>query len=185
MGLRMVCENLEVFDLEKRTMYYHGGTPDLHIGDIIQPGQEGSRRHVEGCPICAARNIGNSPAVDPIPNHDGVYVTTDREYGRYYASLAHRGTLYVVEPVGELILSAEDRFPTYICQEARVTGIYQREVQLTDGQRRRLMARWIEADARADGWLDKWQSMSVADRRNMVNKNMRELYQAAREAFTA
>jgi hypothetical protein len=26
--------------------------------------------------------------------------------------------------------------------------------------------------------------MSVADRRNMVNKNMSELYQAAREAFT-
>jgi len=183
MGLRMVCENLEVFDLEKRTMYYHGGTPDLHIGDTIQPGQEGNRRHVEGCPICAARNIGNSPAVDPIPNHDGVYVTTDREYGRYYASLAHRGTLYVVEPVGELILSAEDRFPTYICQEARVTGIYQRQVQLTDSQRRRLLARWIEADARADGWLDRWQSMSVAGRRNLVNKSMRELYQAARESF--
>jgi hypothetical protein len=47
-------------------MYYHGGTPDLHIGDTIQPGQEGNRRHVEGCPICAARNTGNSPDADPI-----------------------------------------------------------------------------------------------------------------------
>lgn len=163
--------------------YYHGGTPDLHLGDLAQPGQQGNRRHIKDCPICAARNTGTSTALDPIPNHDGVYITTDREYGRYYASLAHYGTLYVVQPIGELTLSAEDRFPTYICQSARVTGIYQRQVQLTDPQRRRLMARWIEADARADGWFDRWEGMSVADRRSLVNRSMVELYQAAREVF--
>jgi hypothetical protein len=164
-------------------MYYHGGTSDLHIGDSIQPGQEGNRRHVEGCPICAARNSGHSLAVDPIPEHDGVYVTTDREYGRYYASMAYRGTLYVVKPVGELIPSVEDRFPAFICPSATVTGIYQREVQLTDGQRRRLLTRWIEADARAGGWGDKWDAMSPADRRSLANRGMREMYQAAGQVF--
>lgn len=165
--------------------YYHGGTPDLQIGDTIQPGQDGHRRHVEGCPICEARNQGNSPAADPIPNHDGVYITTDREYGRYYASLAHRGTLYVVQPIGTLIESTEDRFPTYICDSARVTGIYQKQVQLTDAQRRRLMVRWIEADSIADGWHDRWACMSVADRRRLVDRQMGELYQVAQEVFRA
>jgi hypothetical protein len=37
----------------------------------------------------------------------------------------------------------EDRFPAFICPSATVTGIYQREVQLTDGQRRRLLMRIV------------------------------------------
>jgi len=133
--------------------YFHGGVPGLRPGDLITPHPP---RVVDGCPVCEARAAGVQPTVpglgvvDPVTERpDRVYVTTDRDYGRFYASRWYRGDLYVVEPVGELEPSTEDRFPTWTCEAARVRSVYDRCVLLTPGQRRSLLRRWTAADIAA------------------------------------
>lgn len=135
--------------------YFHGGIPDLRPGDLITPHPP---RVVDGCPICVARAAGQTAVVeglgpvDPATlRPDRVYVTSDREYGRFYASRWYRGDLYVVEPVGELEPSSEDRFPSWTCEAARVRSVYQRCVLLTPKQRRALTKRWTAADMAAEG----------------------------------
>lgn len=162
------------------TRYFHGGIAGLRPGDVIHAMVDGQRRPVEGCPCCAARNQGEHPGVDGPPKHpDRVYVTTDREYARYYASVARYGDLYVVEPIGELTPSTEDSFPTWIVEWARVTAVYDRAVRLTPTQRRALVRRWVEADAARAGHLAQYQAMSSADRRALLD---RQLIRIARDA---
>lgn len=69
---------------------YHGGIPGLRPGDLIETHPPAV---VDGCPICEARAAGRDyevpglGIVDPATQHpDRVYVTTDREYARHYAS---------------------------------------------------------------------------------------------------
>ncbi|MEU5834535.1 hypothetical protein ABZ820_12795 [Streptomyces diacarni] len=133
--------------------YFHGGVPGLRPGDLITPHPP---RVVDGCAVCQARAAGVQPTVpglgvvDPITERpERVYVTTDRDYGRFYASRWYRGDLYVVEPVGELEESTEDRFPTWTCEAARVRSVYDRCVLLTGSQRRSLLRRWTAADLAA------------------------------------
>lgn len=133
---------------------FHGGIPGLKPGDLITPHPP---RIVDGCPICVARAAGGNPVVeglgvvDPATQRpDRVYVTADRDYGRFYASRWYRGDLYVVEPVGVLDASTEDRFPSWTCEAARVRSVYQRCVLLTPKQRRALLKRWTAADIAAE-----------------------------------
>lgn len=122
---------------------FHGGIPGLKPGELIVP----SPYHiVDGCEICAAKAAGQQPIIDGInvdpltERTDRVYLTSDREYARWYASKYPRGDLYVVEPLGDVEPSTEDPFDTWCAPSARVTGIYDRYVQLTWPQRRRLLA---------------------------------------------
>lgn len=78
-----------------------------------------------------------------------MYLTTDREYARFYASLYGRGDLYRVEPVGDVTVSVEDHFPTWTAAAARVTAVYARAVLLTWTQRRALQRTWKAADEAA------------------------------------
>lgn len=78
-----------------------------------------------------------------------VYLTTDREYARHYASLWGRGDLYRVEAVGDLTRSTEDTIETWTAPAARVLAVYDRAVLLTWSQRRALGRRWATADAAA------------------------------------
>lgn len=133
---------------------FHGGVPGLKFGDLITPH---APNVVDGCRICEARAAGVDPVVpglgviDPVTRHpDRVYVTSDREYGFFYASRFLRGDLYVVEPVGQVEPSTEDHFPTWMCEAARIRSVYSRCVMLTMAQRRRLLRRWTAADAVAD-----------------------------------
>lgn len=122
---------------------YHGGKPGLVVGDLIVPGE---RHYVDGCDICEAKKRGENltlagTAIDPINRHeDRVYVTSDRDYGRFYASKYPTGDLYGVEIPGESFLSDEDPFETFVAESARV-------VRMTAGQRRTLMRRWRMADS--------------------------------------
>lgn len=128
-------------------MFWHGGVPDLRPGDVIRPGHE--RRFVDGCRWCEAHRRGSGlPAVlDGPPVHaDMVYITTVREYGRYYASLYGRGDLYRVEPVGDVERSVEDTVETWMAPAARVVSVFDRAVLLTWSQRRRLFRMWGAAD---------------------------------------
>lgn len=133
---------------------WHGGVPGLRPGDLLIPGQE--RRHHDGCPYCEARQAqaagSDMPTLDPLSHRpDRVYLTSVREYARFYASLYGRGDLYRVEPLdsAEIEPSAEDHFPAWTAPAARVLAVYDRAVLLTWAQRRRLLRDWTEADARA------------------------------------
>jgi hypothetical protein len=133
---------------------FHGGIAGLRVGDLIKP----SPPHiVDGCVICAARARGET-YVDPLlgvidpptGRPDRVYLTSDREYARWYAARSWRGALYVVDPIGELEPSTEDRFPTWCAPAARVRAVYDACVILTPAQRRSLNRRWTAADKAAD-----------------------------------
>lgn len=130
--------------------YFHGGIPGLKPGDLITPHPPNI---VDGCAICAAKAAGQQPLVeglgivDPLTGRpDRVYITSDREYARFYASKHPRGDLYTVEPVGDVEPSTEDHFPTWSVQAARVRTVYDRYVLLTPKQRRQLLRRWTQAD---------------------------------------
>lgn len=162
---------------------FHGGLPGLRPGDRILPVEDGQRRHRDDCAVCQARNSGESTPYDPAPARpDRVYLTSDRLYARYYASLTGLGDLYVVRPLGELEPSPEDHFPTWTAPAAEVTAVYDRAVSLTMGQRRQLLRLWIEADAAADGTLEHYRAMSPADRRRLFDRNWRLLWQGAAHA---
>lgn len=135
--------------------YFHGGIPDLKPGALITPHKPNV---VDGCAICAAKAAGQQPVVeglgvvDPLTERpDRVYITSDREYARFYASKYPRGDLYVVEPVGEVEASTEDHFESWTVPAARVLTVYDRYVQLTVKQRRSLLRRWTTADLVALG----------------------------------
>lgn len=124
---------------------WHGGAPGLRVGDLLLPGN--SRRIHEGCAFCAARENGGTVAgIDPPSAKRAVYVTSDKGYARYYASLWGYGDLYIVEPVGPAEVSPEDHFPSWTTEAARVVAVYQRAIQLTWTQRRALFRRWEIAD---------------------------------------
>lgn len=127
--------------------YWHGGIPGLRAGDLIVPS---APNYVDNCPICAAKKAGINTPLDPLTVHpDHVYVTSDREYARFYASKFPKGDLYRVEPIGELTESTEDRFPTWRVPSARVAGLVDRCVTLTDRQRTTLLNKWTAADREA------------------------------------
>lgn len=126
---------------------FHGGVPGLRAGDLIEPGHE--RKVHDGCAWCAAR-AELPPSADGLALQVGrVYLTPERVYARYYASLYGRGDLYRAEPVGELVRSTEDTFETWTATAARVVAAVDRAVLLTQGERRRLYRLWGAADAAA------------------------------------
>ena len=105
---------------------WHGGVPGLRPGDLITPGHH--RLGITGCPICAGRDAGNTNQIDPPSRRpDKIYLTTSREYARFYAALS-RGDLYRVSPVGPVQRSAEDTIATYMASSARVVAVYARAV---------------------------------------------------------
>lgn len=134
---------------------FHGGIPDLRVGDVITPHEPNV---IDDCPICQARAAGLTYTVDghaidpPTGRPDRVYVTTDREYARFYASKYRLGDLYRVEPAtpGDLEPSTEDPFPTWTTTAARITSIYSKCIRLTWGERRRLQRRWAAVDAQRE-----------------------------------
>lgn len=127
---------------------WHGGVSGLRVGDILRPGH--ARKQHDGCPYCVARAKGETVAgIDPPSAKQAVYITSDKEYARFYASLWGYGDLYVVEPIGPIEPSPEDHLPAWTCESARVVAVYQRAIQLTWTQRRALLRRWKVADEAA------------------------------------
>ncbi|MCM6777904.1 hypothetical protein NDR87_31600 [Nocardia sp. CDC159] len=129
---------------------FHGGVPGIRVGELIEPGH-GRRRH-DGCPWCEARARGESHfGMDgPSKHADLVYLTPNRLYAKYYASLWGRGDLYRVEPVGKVERSTEDSIETFTAPSARVVAVVDRAVLLTMSERRRLYREWRAADERKD-----------------------------------
>lgn len=121
--------------------YFHGGAPGLRVGDRIEPQPLGEGRHLlDGCPTCEARKAGQQLATDDL-DPSKVYVTTDREYARFFAAGYPRGALYVVEPVGEMTPSL-DPVPSWGCSAARITGVYDACVRFKPADLRRFRRRF-------------------------------------------
>lgn len=127
-------------DLSSKALW-HGGVPDLQVGDLIQPGHSRDDRH-PGCPFCEARKAGTASIDLPSARADRVYFTTHRLYAKFHASLYGHGDLYRVEPVGEVERSAEDLFPSFVAPAARVLVVFAREVLLTPGERTAIYLEW-------------------------------------------
>lgn len=157
------------------TVYFHGGKAGLSVGDLLVP----SPPHVtDGCPVCVARAEGRvmrvgeyrawlrtlGPRADPVlaaladaddwepvdppTRESAVYFTSDALYATWYAARS-RGDLYRVVPVGPLVASTEDHFPTWTAPSARVVEVLRRSVRLQRRERRELLRRWKKADAKA------------------------------------
>jgi hypothetical protein len=126
---------------------YHGGVPGLVIADLLEGGHSRDHRH-PGCRWCEARANGRAHLGGDGPSHhpDRVYMTEDREYARFHASLYGCGDLYLVEPVGAVEPSAEDPFPSCTATAARVVAVLVRGVVLRPSQRRRIYERWAKAE---------------------------------------
>lgn len=132
--------------MEEVIRLYHGGVPGLRPGDLIEPGHK--RQVHDGCAWCAAR-AALPPERDGDALHtDRVYLTPERLYARYYASLYGRGDLYRVEPLGELQRSTEDNVDTVTAEAAVVVAALDRAVLLTQSERRRLYRLWGAYDRR-------------------------------------
>ena len=132
---------------------FHGGVPELRVGDIIEPGHE--RRTHDDCEYCEARRKGETAVsaeghlIDgPSQRPDRVYATTHRLYAKHYASLWGRGDLYRVTAEGSVEPSTEDSFDTVCAERLVVAGVLDRAVLLTWSERRRLWREWGEADAK-------------------------------------
>ncbi len=135
-------------DLPPNGPLWHGGVPGLRIGDLLEPGHSRDDRH-PGCPWCEARARGEGfRGMDPPASHPRhVYLTTDREYARYHASLYGRGDLYLAEPIGPTeYAGAEDPFPAWHAPAARVIAVPERAVLLRMSERRKIAIRWARSD---------------------------------------
>ena len=159
----------------RRLSYYHGGCAGLSSGDMLVPSDP---HVTDGCPICVARAHGialtvgqyrawlrqqgaaaepvlrkladapDDAVIDAPSQRQALYVTTDREYARYYAARS-KGDLYYVNPIGRIEPTQEDHFPSFTVQSARVLNVIERGVVLTRKDRRRLDREWRKADKKA------------------------------------
>jgi len=134
---------------------FHGGVPGLQIGDLLEPGHSRDDLH-PGCPVCEARKRGDGSLGDPPSSHPNhVYLTPDRLYARFHASMYGRGDLYIAEPIGEVEESAEDPFPAFFAHRARVVAVPEHGVLLRPSERRKLYLRWARRDGIPKGQAEE------------------------------
>jgi len=133
---------------------FHGGVAGLAIADLLEPGHTRDNRH-PGCPVCEARargetyRVGGRSMDPPSSRPDRVYLTTERLYALFHASLYGRGDLYIAEPIGAVDPSTEDPFPAFYAESARVIAVPQRAVVLRQSERRKLYLAWGKSEGRS------------------------------------
>jgi len=93
-------------------------------------------------PVALAAGLSDYEPIDPPTPEGWVYATDHRQYARYHASLAGRGTLYRVELVGDIEPSTEDHFPSWRARQAVIVAVTERYILLTMKERRRLFLDW-------------------------------------------
>lgn len=147
---------------------FHGGAPGKRPGDTLSGGH--SRPTMEGCVICEARENGltvvlDGEQIDPPTGHpDRLYLTTWRPYARFYASMYGRGDVYEVQPIGDLVESTEDPFPSWTAAAVTIRRVEAVSVTLSDKERRLLYRRWGEADRLSVPLLARNQPLSASER---------------------
>jgi len=95
--------------------YFHGGTPDLRVGDYVLPPTE------TGAPSLASYGAAG------ICRRDQVYVATDVTAAVMYAAThpSGRGKVYQVEPIGEVTADPDCQITglSYSCAKARIVAV--------------------------------------------------------------
>src|SRR6478609_7808015 len=115
---------------------FHGGVPDLRVGDVIAPGHP--RGH-EKCPWCEARAAAAGLDMDGPPHHLlRIYATSHRLYAKQCASLLGYGDLYRVTTDGDVKPCDEYSFDTVVAERLIVAAVLDRAVLLTASEQRRL-----------------------------------------------
>lgn len=122
---------------------YTAGEARLWALDKARDNPEGAERFLKALEGADPREL-----IDPPTGQARVYLTTDRDYGRFYAARS-RGDLYRVEPIGPVEKSPEDHLPAWMALEARVVEVLERSVYLDRRDRRMTMRKWKRADAAA------------------------------------
>lgn len=153
--------------------WFHGGVAGLREGDFLSPSPP---HVTDGCPVCVARAEGRSvsvgqfrswvaqfgerarpvlqalegaPAdapVDPPSAREGIYITTHEGYAAWYAARSGNGDLYEIAPIGDVVWSDSDHFPSATVVKARIVRVLRRSVQLTRHERRALSREWEKRD---------------------------------------
>jgi hypothetical protein len=102
--------------------FYHGGVKKLKIGDVILPYS-----------VTGKRNIGKNVCADDIADGhckpDKVYITTDLNSAKTFASSMPLGDVYAVEPNGSIEPDIDALGISFICDSAKVVSIVQRSVK--------------------------------------------------------
>jgi hypothetical protein len=108
------------------TRYFHGGTPGLKPGHLIlPPATTGTARTLaEYSEQLGAEHV----------RRDRVYLTTGRDVAKVYAAFYPDGSLYEVEPDGDLVPDPDCAVPgvSFECPAARVLRVVDPVVLLRD-----------------------------------------------------
>lgn len=119
------------------TPYWHGGIPGLSPGDTLRP-------------LAHPMMLRLYKNADTPHDPSRVYVTTDRDMGRMFASLAltgdgRGGDLYNVEPVGPVEPDPDypDLGVSYSCQSAVILSVAERSVRMSDAEQVRAEAPFL------------------------------------------
>ena len=106
-----------------RQFFGMGGIPGLKKGDGLLPPQ------VSGTDRTLVKYLDDSG--DEYNRPDKVYVTTERNTAKLFASAYPHGALYRVEPRGELELDPDNPDSTsWMCDSAVILSVYDRRVVL-------------------------------------------------------
>ena len=106
--------------------YYHGGVCGLKIGDWILPPS------ITGTDRTLVHYVDAATMGDEHVRPDKVYVTTALRAARAFAGCLPNGTLYEVEPEGELEIDPDCAPISFMCDRAKVIRIVQPLVRFKD-----------------------------------------------------
>lgn len=102
--------------------FYHGGVKNLAIGDfILSPvvtGQSTLGQYVSDADAQKGHNLPNK-----------VYITTDLNAARTYASVKPKGDVYVVQPIGDIGADIDAPEISFTCDKAVIVSVVQRNVK--------------------------------------------------------
>ncbi len=99
--------------------FYHGGVKRLKIGDVILPPSVTGKRNI-------GKNVSAGDITDGHCKPDKVYITTDLNSAKVYASSMPFGDVYVVEPNGLIEPDIDALGISFICDSAKVVSIVQK-----------------------------------------------------------
>lgn len=112
--------------------YFHGGVKNLKRGDYVSaPLITFNARH--------APYISDADKAEGHCKNDKVYVTTDLNAARAYASSYPFGDVYEVEPLGNISADPDAPDVSLMCDAAKVISIVQRKVKFKAKRLERMM----------------------------------------------
>jgi hypothetical protein len=102
--------------------YFHGGVKGLKIGGIILAPEITLR-------FTLGHYVSDEDKAAGHSRGDQVYITTDVNAARVYASMWPGGDVYQVEPIGEMENDLDAVGVSFVCDSARIISVVQRNVK--------------------------------------------------------